>query len=57
MAKEYGTQYAPSIYFKRDKGVLKNAIVGTLLMDLSEGYDCVNHELVIAKLVAYGLSD
>ena len=29
----------------------------TLLMDLSEAYDCVNHELIIAKLAAYRLNE
>ena len=31
-----------------------NGIVGTLLMDLSKAYDCLNHEEIIAKLAAYG---
>ena len=26
-------------------------------MDLSKPYDCVNHELIIAKLAAYGLNE
>ena len=26
-------------------------------MDLSKRYDCVNHELIIAKLAAYGLNE
>ena len=30
---------------------------GTLLMDLSKAYDCVNHKLVIAKLAADGLKE
>ena len=32
-------------------------IVGTLSMDLSKAYDCVNHELIITKLATYGLND
>ena len=31
--------------------------VGTSLMDLSKAYDCISHELVIAKLECYGLDE
>ena len=34
-----------------------NRIVATLLMDLSNAYDCINHELIIAKLAAYELNE
>ena len=26
-------------------------------MDLSKAYDCINHELIIDKLAAYGLNE
>ena len=57
--KGYSTQYALVNLLQKWKKSLDepDGIVGILLMDLSsKAYDCVNHELIIAKLAAYGLN-
>ena len=39
------------------KKVDDNLVVGAVLTDLSKVFDCIPHDLLIAKLVAYGLSE
>ena len=56
--KEHSAQYAvrnllPKWLTRLD---VSDRIFGTLLMDLSKAYDCVNHDLIIAKLEAYSLA-
>ena len=54
--KAHSTQHA---YFKLlqrwQKGLDNSGLVGTILMGLSEAYDCLPHDLN-AKFEAYGLS-
>ena len=35
----------------------ENFQIGTVLMGLSKAFDCIPHDLLIAKLYGYGLSE
>ena len=53
--KGYSTQYCLMAMLERFRKVLDNKQkFGALLTDLSKAFDCLNHELLIAKLAAYG---
>ena len=41
---------------KWKRAVDNNKVFGALLTDLSKAFDCISHNLLIAKLNAYGLS-
>ena len=54
----YSTQHALLRLTESLKACLDEKMVaGTVMMDLSKAFDCLPHDLLIAKLHAYGFSD
>ena len=54
--KGYGTQHCLLLMVEIWKGTTdNNKAFGALLTDLSKVFDCFSHNLLIAKLHAYGL--
>ena len=53
--KGHSTQHALLNFLKNwQKCLDKSGVVGTVLMDLSKACDCLPHDLLLAKLSAYG---
>ena len=53
--KGHSTQHALLKLIQRWQKTVDNSnYVGTILMDLSKAFDCISHDLLIAKLSAYG---
>ena len=55
--KNYSTQEALICLIERFKHCLDNSgVIAAVLIDISKVYDCIPHDLLIAKLYAYGIS-
>ena len=55
--KEYSSQHSLITMFeKRKKNLDQGGECGALFVDLSEAFDCLQHDLLLAKINAYGFN-
>ena len=55
-SKNYNTQHALIRLIERFKHCRDNSgVIAAVLMDFSKAYACIHHDLLIAKLHAYGI--
>ena len=55
--KGYSTQHSLFNLLRNWQSCLdKSGTIGAILMDLSKAYDCIPHDLLLAKMAAYGVS-
>ena len=53
--ESYNTQHVLIRLIEEWRKILdNNYFIGAVLMDLSKAFDCIPHDLIIAKLAAYG---
>ena len=58
LRKRHSTQHALLNLLKNwQKTLDRSGVIGTVLMDLNKAYGCLPHDLLIAKLAAYGFED